>query len=423
MNRFCAACGKPTNPDTRFCVHCGVAVLPAVPAHVERVPATTPQPAAAGVQPDMAVLATVQPKRDGRKAWAILATGATAIVVLAWMYVSPYLALHNLKEIASTGDADALEKAVDFPAFRASLKRELGKQLSLRAVKDLKEDGPFAALGSALAGGLVELMIDRFVTPQVVADVAQGKKVDSAPDVLDRVIDRFTAESGDNRDQSEMHVSSGYESLGRFAVHVYPPKSKVAVTVVFLRSGLATWRLSGVRLPDLDELTKNTEEATTLPQHPTPTAATSAEYQRPSEATSPEAAPAPAAQEQASTPSGQSTPSDRQRYQGYDSLDSCVSEGTSGEAILCVSDEVEREDAWLNREYKRVMARYKAEGQEDKAAELRKAELAWIKWVTAKCDSTPYDPDASTKLVSLWSHECRLDMTRTRANELSKLPY
>jgi hypothetical protein len=41
------------------------------------------------------------------------------------MYISPYLALENLRRAALGRNTEALKEAVDFPDFRASLKEEL----------------------------------------------------------------------------------------------------------------------------------------------------------------------------------------------------------------------------------------------------------------------------------------------------------
>jgi hypothetical protein len=84
--------------------------------------------------------------------------------------------------------------------------------------------------------------------------MVQGKKVDGTPDELAGVIDRFAPKPKTAASDVEGRVISGYESLGRFCVRIFPPKSKVAVTLVWLRSGLTSWRLSGIRLPDLEEL-------------------------------------------------------------------------------------------------------------------------------------------------------------------------
>ncbi|MGA9626798.1 MAG: DUF2939 domain-containing protein [Bryobacteraceae bacterium] len=189
-----------------------------------------------------------------------------AALVLGWVYASPYLAVRNLKQAALDGNTDSLREGVDFPALRASLKEELGGQLSKQALNEMKNDGNgFAALGSALVGGFVNLMIDQLVTPRGIASIVQGKRVDGTPDELAGTIERFAAKPQSGVNQPEANISEGYESLDRFCVRIFLLKSDAPITLVYLRSGLTSWRLSAIRLPDLDELTKETDNAKTVP--------------------------------------------------------------------------------------------------------------------------------------------------------------
>jgi hypothetical protein len=90
---------------------------------------------------------------------------AVTAVVVAWMYISPYLALENLRRAALGRNAEALKEAVDFPDFRASLKEELNRQIARRAVEEMKkDDAGFPAIGSALAGSVVNILIDQLVS-------------------------------------------------------------------------------------------------------------------------------------------------------------------------------------------------------------------------------------------------------------------
>lgn len=116
--------------------------------------------------------------------------------------------------------------------------------------------------------------------------------------------------------------------------------------------------------------------------------------------------------DQTSTPAPEASPGDKEKYHGHDSYESCMSAGNSEEKVNCSADEFEREDVRLNREYKRVMAQYKTQGREDSVAALRKAQVAWLKSMTTECDS----------LRPNEIYTCRLYWTKTRADELAKLP-
>jgi uncharacterized protein YecT (DUF1311 family) len=99
-------------------------------------------------------------------------------------------------------------------------------------------------------------------------------------------------------------------------------------------------------------------------------------------------------------------------------LESCISGGQQPE-LVCLSEELDRQDARLNKEYQRVMAQYKQLGQGDNIATLRKAELDWIKHVKSDCDTTPpgFMGNPDHRRI-----ECSLDSTKARADELAKMP-
>jgi len=200
---------------------------------------------------------------NGRKTWPVVTITAVAVALLAWMYVSPYLAIRNLKRAAMEGNTDTLRERVDFPALRASLKEEFAGQLSDSALHNInKDDEPFAAIGTALAGGVLDVMIDQFVTPQTIERIVQGKTVEGAPNQVAGIVDRFSQQEKKNED--EARVSSGYESYGRFVVRIFPPQSNESLaTLVFLRSEFVIWRLSGIRLPDFQKLTEDSNGAGT----------------------------------------------------------------------------------------------------------------------------------------------------------------
>jgi uncharacterized protein YecT (DUF1311 family) len=99
-------------------------------------------------------------------------------------------------------------------------------------------------------------------------------------------------------------------------------------------------------------------------------------------------------------------------------FESCVSGGQKPE-LVCLSEELDRQYARLNKEYQRVMAQYGQRGQIDSTAALRKAELEWISRVKSECDTTPSGFIGNSDQHRI---ECRLDMTKARADELAKLP-
>ncbi|HEX8359973.1 MAG TPA: DUF2939 domain-containing protein, partial [Longimicrobium sp.] len=55
--------------------------------------------------------------------------GPFAVIVVCavavWLFFTPHLAVRRLQQAAESGDRQALERMVDFPAVRASVKDEV----------------------------------------------------------------------------------------------------------------------------------------------------------------------------------------------------------------------------------------------------------------------------------------------------------
>jgi Protein of unknown function (DUF2939) len=256
MSNYCGTCGKPLNPEINFCSYCGVPV--GAPNLVY------PEPKSSQISNTSTLFRSSTEldldQRRHRRTGLIGVLAILSIGVPGWLYFSPYVILQNLREAALAGDTNGLKRTIDFPALRASLREELKGQVSKKSLELLSShsDG-FAVAGSILGATLVNLMVDRmvdqYVTPQVVASVAQGKTVAGAPDRVNGVVRRLTAKPTTGENAVAPRIVKGYESFDRFAIRIYPPKCEVAITFVLSRSGLANWRLSAIDLPDLDRLT------------------------------------------------------------------------------------------------------------------------------------------------------------------------
>jgi hypothetical protein len=103
------------------------------------------------------------------KGWAVLAA-VVAVLLAAWIVAAPFLTFRSLVEAARNGDAARLERLVDFPAVRESLKAQLAGRLSgaLERDRSLRES-PFGALGALFGRSIVDQVVDAAVTPAGVA--------------------------------------------------------------------------------------------------------------------------------------------------------------------------------------------------------------------------------------------------------------
>lgn len=169
-----------------------------------------------------------------------IAAGAAVLFAVAWA-AAPVLAAQALIRAAKAGDAEKIERLVDFPALRESLKEELNAELVTRMRRDPRvADSGLGGLGMMLAPMLLSGAVDTLVTPEVVADMVVTAE---APDPT-RPPD---PEPGDEIDTNDIHQSWGYRSLNEFAVTLTDrdrPDDHLAL--IMERYGLFEWKLAGV---------------------------------------------------------------------------------------------------------------------------------------------------------------------------------
>lgn len=89
--------------------------------------------------------------------------------------------------------------------------------------------------------------------------------------------------------------------------------------------------------------------------------------------------------------------------------------GVTIDMLDCINDELERQDARLNKVYKEVMALLSPERQKA----LREAQRAWIKYRDTNCNFY-YDPEGGS-LARIKGNACFLEATASRANELGDI--
>ena len=149
-----------------------------------------------------------------------LVLGIAAASLLAGLYLTPYLALHQMRAAARAQDLPTLTAMVDFPALRDSLK------LGLRAQLVGGEASPASVMGAEVAGALLGPMVDTLITPDSLARLLQGQPptqvgLASAPA------------------SPQLQTQMGYESPGRFVFSIKPADSDDdPVALVLRRDGL-----------------------------------------------------------------------------------------------------------------------------------------------------------------------------------------
>ena len=181
-----------------------------------------------------------------------LLKGVMVLAVLAFVgayFGSPVLAVQSLIKAAEAGDAAALERKVDFPALRQSLKDEMAG----RFTDELREKAGglgagLGGLGLALAPSLADSAVDALVTPRVVAEVV---RTGQRPETRDVARDAVRGSDPEPKSSdSRLYRAYGYRDLNTFVIKLSrEDKPEQPLRLLMTRHGLFDWKLSGVELP------------------------------------------------------------------------------------------------------------------------------------------------------------------------------
>lgn len=98
-------------------------------------------------------------------------------------------------------------------------------------------------------------------------------------------------------------------------------------------------------------------------------------------------------------------------------FDRCMSkaDGITFDMVECIGQEVQRQDARLNKAYKVLMV----DLSPDRKKQLREAQRAWLQFRDTNCGFY-YDPDGGS-IARVNAESCVMTMTQQRAKELEDL--
>lgn len=171
-----------------------------------------------------------------------VAAAAVVVFGVAWA-AAPMLAAQALIRAAKAGDERKIERLVDFPSLRESLKAELNTELVARMNRDPRvADSGLGGLGMMLAPMILSGAVDAVVTPGMVAQMVRTAE---APDPTRRA----DPDPVDKADGDDIHQAWGYRSLDEFAVTLTDrdrPDDRLAL--ILERRGLFAWQLAAVDL-------------------------------------------------------------------------------------------------------------------------------------------------------------------------------
>jgi hypothetical protein len=168
---------------------------------------------------------------------------AAATLFLIAYGASPLLAARSLVQAAKTGDEQGLERQVDFPAFRQSLKDELNARMMAEMRKDPRlADSGLSGLGMLLAPAIVGGAVDAFVTPQAISMMVQEGRAPK-PEI------KREAPADPKSEKKRVRQSWGYRDLDTFAVTLTrDDRPDEQVSLLLKRRNLFGWKLAAIDL-------------------------------------------------------------------------------------------------------------------------------------------------------------------------------
>ncbi|MBP8645186.1 MAG: DUF2939 domain-containing protein [Syntrophobacteraceae bacterium] len=166
-----------------------------------------------------------------------VAAGLFAVYVLA----APYITVYRMKSAAENHDGEALSEHIEFPSVRQSLKDQMNAMFAKKIAEDEDmKNNPFAALGAAFAGVMVDKMVDAYVTPAGITQLMAGEKPRPGAEQGD-------GSAGNSGRKPLSDASMSYESLDKFVVKVKGDNGGEG-KFVLRRRGIG-WKLTDIIIP------------------------------------------------------------------------------------------------------------------------------------------------------------------------------
>ncbi len=170
-----------------------------------------------------------------------VAVAVIAGLLAIYIATAPYITVYQMKSAAEKHDGEALSEYIEFPSVRQSLKDQMNAMFAKKMAEDEEiKNNPFAALGAAFAGMIVDKMVDAYVTPAGITQLMAGEKPKSEAD-----------KGGSNTDHSERKpfsdASMSYESFDKFVVKIKGTDGGEG-KFVLRRQGIG-WKLTDIIIP------------------------------------------------------------------------------------------------------------------------------------------------------------------------------
>jgi hypothetical protein len=158
-----------------------------------------------------------------------------------YVAAAPFITVYQMKSAAENHDGEALSEHIEFTSVRQSMKDQMNVMLAQRMVEDDNmKDNPFAAMGAAFVGGMVDNMLNAYITPAGITQLMAGEKPQLGAEKGDEVA------SSAERDLWK-NTSMSYKSFDKFVIEAKSADGKDG-KFILRRQGFG-WKLTEIIIP------------------------------------------------------------------------------------------------------------------------------------------------------------------------------
>jgi hypothetical protein len=177
--------------------------------------------------------------------------GSAFIGASAYLAATPYISINQFREALEQRDFPAIERHVDLPSVRESLKEQLKakliEEIGRRSEGNSWVNLGLSALGYTIAEPVIEAAVDVYVSPAGMKALMAGTEP-AMPDGLKIGIAPSTAKATQAGSAADVQLS--YKTPNLFVINAHDIAAPYqTIKFNFERSNLVDWKLTSISLP------------------------------------------------------------------------------------------------------------------------------------------------------------------------------